>query len=123
MMVSGRRPMTRAAWTYSLLFSTMRRAAHRARVLHPAGEADGEDQHRDGELIVPVARQGDARDAVDQERDQDRREGKLHVGDAHDDRVDAPAEVTGEESKRHAEHQRKQHRRQARRRARCGRRA
>ena len=39
-------------------------------------------------------------DAVDQQRDQDRREGELHVGDAHDERVDAAAEVAGEEAER-----------------------
>ena len=86
------------------------RAAHRARVVHPAGEADGEDQHRDGDVVVALGRQRDARHAVDEQRDQDRREGKLHVGHAHDQRVQPAAEVAGQQSQRYAEDQREKNR-------------
>ena len=45
-----------------------------------------------------------AHDAVDQQRHQDRREGELHVGDAHDHRVDRAADIAAEQAERDAEH-------------------
>ena len=42
-------------------------------------------------------------DAVDEERDQDRREGELHIRDAHDDRIDAPARIARDEAERDAD--------------------
>jgi hypothetical protein len=43
------------------------------------------DDHEQIAILSCSARRQDAaRDAVDQQRDQDRREGQLHVGDAHD---------------------------------------
>ena len=92
-----------------------RRAAHRARVLHPVGQADREDQHRQHrDLVVRIARQRHAGHAVDQQRDQDRRERQLDVGDAHDERVDLAADVAGDEAERHAEHHRERDRRESR---------
>ena len=123
MIASGRRPMTRAACTYSLFFSTMRRAAHRARVLHPAGDADREDQHRDRDARRAL-RCGSATRATPSISSAIRIAGKrqLHVGDAHDERVEPAADVAGQQAERHAEHQREAAPRRGRRRARCARR-
>ena len=94
MMASGRRPMTRAACTYSSPLDHGR-AAHRCARTAPT--AKPMESTRTGiDLVVALAAERDARHAVDQQRDQDRREGKLHVGDAHDERVEPPADVAGE---------------------------
>ncbi len=50
------------------------RAAHRARILHPEGEADGADDDEDRDFVVALHRDQAAHDAVDQQRHQDRRE-------------------------------------------------
>ena len=90
-----------------------RRAAHGARVLHPVGNADREDQHEQRDRAVRVARQHRAGHAVDQQRDQDGRKRKLNVGDAHDEGVELAADVSGDQSQAHAQHHREQHRREA----------
>ena len=82
-------PIRRAACTYSL-FSPPASAAHGARILHPEGQTDGEHHHP--ELTTSrlrcspnsAARRPSISMAI-------RIAGKvlLHVGDAHDDRVDA----------------------------------
>ncbi len=86
-----------------------RGTAHGAGVLHPAGDADGEDQHVQRQLVVHVARQEAPRHAVDQQRYQDGRERQLHVGDAHDEAVHAAAGVAADKAQRHAQHHREQH--------------
>ncbi|KAG1440339.1 hypothetical protein G6F57_019058 [Rhizopus arrhizus] len=59
-----------------------------------------------------LARDGGARHPVDQQRDQDRREGQLHVGDPHDERIDAPARVTRDQPQHDADQHGQHHRRQ-----------
>ena len=86
-----------------------RGAAHRAGVLHPAGRGDGEDQHVHRQLVVHALRQRNARDTVDQQRDQDGREGQLNVGHAHDERIDRAADVAGDQSQRDADQHRQHH--------------
>ena len=70
-----------------------------------------------GAIQMEAARMGELRDklqkrisehegkkyAVDEERDQDRGEGQLHVGDAHHHRVDDAAEIAGEQAQRDAD--------------------
>ena len=90
-----------------------RRAAHGAGVVHPLRQADREDEDGDRDGVVGPGGQRDARHAVDEKRDQDGGEGELHVGDAHQDRVEPPAEVAGEQPEEHAEHHREQHRGEA----------
>ncbi len=60
-----------------------------------------------------VAGQRDPREAIDQERDQDRGEGELHIGDAHDQRIEAATDVAGNQAERDPEHKGKQHRGEA----------
>ena len=69
-----------------------RRAAHGARVLHPARQRDGDDEHAEGERVVGV-REERVADAGEQQRDQDRRERQHDVADAHDQRVEPAADV------------------------------
>jgi len=77
MMASGLRPTTRAACTYSFSFSTMvEPRTVRAYCTQPA-KPIGQHQHRNGELVVAIARQRDARHAVDEQRNEDRREREL----------------------------------------------
>ena len=91
MMPSGATPITRAACTYSLFFSTIVEPRTVRAYCTQFDSADREHEHVDRDLVVRAARQRDARDAVDQQRDQDRRERQLHVGHAHDERVDLAA--------------------------------
>src|SRR5450755_480513 len=77
MMRNGATPMTRAACTYSLLRSTIVEP-RTARVLHPAGKRDGDDEHTEGERIVRTRKER-AADARDQQRDQDRWKREHHV--------------------------------------------
>ena len=72
--------------------------AHRARELHPERGRDGEDQRRDGEKVMLGAVEQCERDAVDEERDEDRRQAELNVGDPHDDRIDDAAEIAAQEA-------------------------
>jgi hypothetical protein len=91
-MISAREQADDARGLHVFLVALdQRRAAHRARELRPVGDADGEDHDVERDLVVHVARQRGAR-AVDQQRDQDGREGQLDVGDAHD-RIDRAAEI------------------------------
>ena len=89
-------PITRAACTYSLFFSTIVEPrtvrAYCTQFDNPMARIS--TQHRD--LVVRAARQRHARHAVDQERDEDRRERELDVGHAHDERVELAADVAGE---------------------------
>ncbi len=50
----------------------------------------------------PVAEYG-LGNAVDQQRDQDRREGELDIGDTHDQAVDAAAEIARDQAEQNAE--------------------
>ena len=78
--------MTRAACTYSLFFSTSVEPrtvrAYCTQFEMPIAKISTNS----ATLAVRVARQHRARDAVDQQRDQDRRKRQLDVGDAHDER-------------------------------------
>ena len=65
------------------------------------------------DLVVALHRDDAAHHAVDQQRHQDRREGELDVGDAHDQRVDRAAEIAAEQAERDAEHHGDDHRREA----------
>ena len=66
-----------------------RRAAHGAGVLHPVGQADRDDEDPEPTARA-LARRNSARDAVDQQRDQDRRERQLTSAMRMIDRVDLP---------------------------------
>ena len=93
-----------------LIFFDHRRAAHRARVLDPIRRADRKNQHCQRDSVVGAARQHDPCDAVDQERNQNRGKGKLHIGDPHDHRVGASADVAGEQPERYADDDRQRDR-------------
>ncbi len=112
MMPSGGMPITRAAWTYSRLFSTIVEPRTVRAYCTQLAARDREDQHEQRDVAVRVARQHGAGDAVDQQRDQDRRERELHVGDAHDEGVELAARVAGDEAQRDAEHDRERDRQQ-----------
>ncbi len=70
-----------------------RRATDGARILNPAAKRDGDDQHREGQRIGRIRKDGTA-DAVDQQRDQDRRERQHHVAHPHDEGIDPAADET-----------------------------
>ncbi|GCC47961.1 hypothetical protein chiPu_0031914, partial [Chiloscyllium punctatum] len=79
------------------------RSAHGAGILHPEAEADRDDQHAErAHLVEPVAEQR-LGDAINQQCDQDRRKGELHVGDPHDHAVDHAAEIAGDQPEGDAE--------------------
>ena len=111
-MISGAgMPIRRAACTYSLFCSTR---SSRARCGHTAPRSDrpiDSTRTQNAGLLAADARTP-PRHAVDQQRDQDRREGELDVGDAHDERVDAAADIAGQQAERDAERGREQRRRQ-----------
>ena len=99
-MVGDDRPIRRAACDVVLVLLDHDGAAHGAGVLHPEREADREDEHAEDRSLVDSWPPDDRlHDAVDQERDQDRREGELHVGDAHDERVDRAADIAGDRAR------------------------
>ncbi len=52
---------------------------------------------------MEIARQDDAGDAIDQEGDQDGGKRQLDVGDAHDQRIDGPADIAADQPEGHAE--------------------
>ena len=83
-------------------------AAHGAGILHPIGGCDRDHQDRDRKPVMGPAIDHGAGHSVDQQRDEDRREAELHVGDAHDDRVDEPAEIAADEAERDADRRGKQ---------------
>ena len=89
MMPSGATPMTRAACTYSLFFSTIVEPRTVRAYCTQFDSPIARTSTHERDLVVRAARQRHARHAVDQQRDQDRRKRELHVGDAHDERVDA----------------------------------
>ncbi len=70
--------------------------AHDAGIDRPVGEAEHQDDGGDGR----------ARDAEDGDGEDDHRDGELRVGDAHDDRVGAPAEIAGDRAERAADEKR-----------------
>jgi hypothetical protein len=72
------------------------RATHDACV--PREPGNGEGEHG--------VEQSRAESRGDRDRQQQRRKGEEHVGDAHDDVVDAPAEVSGHQTDRDADQQR-----------------
>src|SRR5690606_97756 len=81
-------------------------AAYRAGILNPPRYSDGEDKHIQGKAVMGIARQQTARNAVDQQRDEDGGEGKLDIGNTHDDAVDAAAGIAADQAQRDADHQR-----------------
>ncbi len=92
MISTGDRPITRAACTYSLFFST-RTEPRTVRAYCTQKERPmAPTMTNDRDLVVALHRDDAAHHAVDQQRHQDRREGELHVGDAHDHRVDRAAD-------------------------------
>jgi hypothetical protein len=58
---------------------------------------------RGGSSRVELVAEHRLRHAVDQQRDQDGREGELHVGDPHDEGVRGPADVARDEAEADAE--------------------
>jgi hypothetical protein len=77
------------------------------------GQPASADQHRERDQLMQLARHRRPRHAVDQQRDQDGGERQLHVGDAHDERIDAPARVARDQPQHDADQHRQQHRGQA----------
>ena len=49
-------------------------------------------------LVAVLSLEQRLHDAVDEERDEDRRKGELHIRDAHDDRIDPPSRITRDET-------------------------
>ncbi len=96
MIASGRMPITRAACTYSLFFSTSVEPrtvrAYCTQFEIPIAKISTNSATGP----VRIARQHRPRNAVDQQRDQDRRKRQLHVGDAHDEGVELAADVAGD---------------------------
>ena len=86
------------------------RGAHRAGILHPFIDRDGEDQDHRCPCQHHVGAELGPRNAADQQRHEDGREGDEHVGDAHDDAVDHTAEITGDQAEHDAEGGGEQHR-------------
>ena len=76
-----------------LLLDRQHLAADDAAVLDPAGQAEHEDQ-----LVEPASEH-----RHDREREQDRRERQLDVGDAHDDIVDEAAEKARDQAEQQAD--------------------
>jgi len=73
MIASGETPRP-APPDVSLFFSTSVEPRTVRAYCTPAGQGDGEHQYRVSHLTVRLAREGGARHAVDQQRDEDRRE-------------------------------------------------
>ena len=94
-------------------FLDHRRPAHDTGILHPVGQADGHDEHPDRHLFAHRRRNKPARHTEDQERDQDRREGQLHIGDAHQQAVDPTAAPACQKAQTDPQHHGKDHRRKA----------
>ena len=112
MMRSGATPTTRAACTYSLLRSTsVEPRTVRAYCTQP-GKRDREHEHRKGQRVVRVGKHR-AADAVDQQRDQDRRERQHDVADAHDEGIDLAADKARQQAEADADDHRQHDRRQA----------
>ena len=82
--------------------------------LRPQADADGEDDDVDLQCVVHGAGQRGADHAIDQQRGQDGGERQLHVGDAHQQRVDHAAGVAGEQADGDAEDDREDHRSRSR---------
>ena len=93
-----------------LVLLDQRRAAHGARVGGPVRQADRDDQHDDRRLLVILRRDQAARDAEHEKRDQDRRKRELDIGDAHDERIGAAADIAGHQAERDADRDREHHR-------------
>ena len=93
-----------------LAFLDQSGAAHRARVGRPVGNADRDDQHDQRYVAVRAARQDGARNAIDQERDQDCRKRQLDVGGAHDEGVEPSATIARDEPQADAQHDRERDR-------------
>ena len=103
MMRSGDTPMTRAACTYSLLRSTsVEPRTVRAYCTQPVS-AIANISTREGQRVVGVGKQR-AADAVDQQRDQDRRERQHHVAHAHDEGIDPAAGKARQQAQADADH-------------------
>ena len=77
-------------------------AAHRPRIGHPARERDGGDKNDVGEKRVFARGKRRAKNAVDEERKENRREGKHDVADAHDEAFNPPARKACKEAERNA---------------------
>ena len=60
-------------------------------------------EHEQGDRCVRVARKNRPRHAVDEQRDEDRGEGQLHVGGAHDEGVETPAGIPRDQSQTDAD--------------------
>ena len=107
----GRRDADHARRLHVLLaFLDQSGAPHRARVGRPVGNADRDDQHHERDITVRAARQDGARDAIDQERDQDCRKRQLDVGGAHDEGVEPSAAIARDEPQADAQHDRERDR-------------
>ena len=93
MILNGDTPITRAAWMYSLFFSTsVEPRTVRAYCTQP-DSAIARISTPKRELVVRIARQDRPRHAVDQQRHQDRRERQHHVAHTHDEGIEPAADV------------------------------
>jgi hypothetical protein len=74
--------------------------------LHPETQSDREHQYSERTHGVEAVAEHRFDDAVDQQRNQDGRKRKLHIGNPHDQAVDGAAEIAGDQSERDAERSR-----------------
>jgi len=73
------------------------RAAHGARVLHPARQGDRDDQNAERQPFVRVGKQRTA-DTRDEQRYQDGRKGQHHVAQAHQEGIEPAAAKASEQA-------------------------
>ena len=87
-----------------LFFFHHRGAANGTREGNPFGKTDGDDQHRDRNFVTQMGRQQAPGNPENQHRNQDRREGYLNIGGAHDHGIDPSAAVSGDKAQADAQH-------------------
>mmetsp|Transcript_9617 Transcript_9617/g.22303 ORF Transcript_9617/g.22303 Transcript_9617/m.22303 type:complete len:269 (-) Transcript_9617:6694-7500(-) len=86
-----------------------RRAAHGTRVLHPAGQRDGQHEDDEGQCIGCMGKQA-AGDAADHQCDEDGREGQHHIADTHHQGIHTSTDEAGQQAQAHAQQHGQQHR-------------
>ena len=92
------------------LFFHHHRATHGACVLYPVGQTNRHDDDEDSHVVAVALGQQATRNAEDQQRHQDDREGQLHIGNAHQQRVEPATGIAGDQAQRHTDDERQRHR-------------
>ncbi len=88
------------------------RAAHRAGVLHPTGEGDGQNQNPEGQGVMGIGKQGAAH-ASNQQGDQDGREGEHDIAHPHQKGIEPAPHEARQQPQGHADQHRQSDRGQA----------